>query len=96
MYPDSSVKYLISIVRKKSSNATYEFLKTEDYKNSFSNETSRVLTSEEINYASLKGVRVLTKITTPQRIFLNYSVSTIVEEDRVVVSYNTIENNFQI
>jgi hypothetical protein len=94
MHPDSSVKYLINIIRVKSPITDYEYLKSDKYKSSFSDATSTVEEVKEIEYKSFKGVRFLKRITSPQRTFLSYTISTIIEGELFVVTYNTIESNF--
>ena len=94
IHPDSSVKYLINIIRTKSPIKSYEYLKSDEYKNSFSDTTSKIEEVREIEYASFKGVRFLKRIVSPQRVFLSYSISTIIEGDLLVVTYSTIESNF--
>lgn len=94
MHPDSSVKYLINIIRAKSPITSYEYLKSEEYKNSFSGASGKIEEVKEVNYTSFKGIRFLKRIVSPQRVFLSYSISTIVEGDLFIISYNTIENNF--
>ncbi len=93
MYPDSSVKYLINIIRKKSP-INYEYLKSEEYKNGFSDANIKIEDVKEIKYESFTGVRFLKRIISPQRVFLSYSISTIIEGDLFVISFNTIESNF--
>ena len=94
IHPDSSVKYLINIIRAKSPITDYEYLKSDKYKSSFSDGTSTVEEVKEVKYKSFIGVRFLKKITSPQRVFLSYSVCTIIKGDFFVVTYNTIESNF--
>lgn len=93
MHPDSSVKYLINIIRKKSP-INYEYLKSEEYKNGFSDANIEIQEVTEIKYESFTGVRFLKKVTSPQRVFLSYSISTIIQGDLFVITYNTIESNF--
>ena len=92
-HSDSSVKYLISIIRSKSPITSYEYLKSDGYRNSFSG-NGEIEEVKEINYTSFKGIRFLKKIVSPQRVFLSYSISTIIEGDALVITYSTIENNF--
>lgn len=94
MHPDSSVKYLINIIRTKSPITSYEYLKSDEYKNSFSDATSKIEEVKEIHYTSFKGIRFLKRIISPERVFLSYSISTIIEGDLFVITYNTIESNF--
>lgn len=94
MHADSSVKYLINIIRAKSPITDYEYLKSDKYKSSFSGATSTVEEVKEVEYKSFKGIRFLKRITSPQRIFLSYTISTIIEGDVFVITYNTIESNF--
>ncbi|MBC7411940.1 MAG: hypothetical protein H7331_05735 [Bacteroidia bacterium] len=94
MHPDSSVKYLINIIRAKSPITSYEYLKSDEYKSSFSTTTSSIEEVKEVNYATFKGIRFLKRITSPQRVFLSYSISTIIQGDLFVITYNTIESNF--
>ncbi|HEY0771808.1 MAG TPA: hypothetical protein VGD31_15895 [Sphingobacteriaceae bacterium] len=94
MHPDSSVKYLINIIRTKSPVSDNEYLKSVEYEASFSDTISKIEEVKEVNYKSLKGIRFLKRITSPQRVFLSYSISTIVKGDLVVITYNTIERNF--
>jgi hypothetical protein len=94
MHPDSSVKYLINVIRAKSSVINYEYLKSDDYKNSFLTATSKIEEAKEVSYKSFKGVRFLKRIVSPQRVFLSYSISTIIDGDLLVITYNTIEKNF--
>lgn len=93
MHPDSSVKYLINIIRTKAPMA-YDYLTSAEYKNSFSDSTSTIEEVKEIDYKSFKGVRFLKKIRTSQRVFLSYTISTVVGGDLLVITYNTIESNF--
>jgi hypothetical protein len=94
-HPDLSVKYLINIIRTKPpSPLNYEYLKSDDYKNSFSDTTSKIEEVKQVEYKTFKGVRFLKRIISPQRTFLSYSVSTIVDGDLIVITYNTIESNF--
>lgn len=93
MDTDSSVKYLINIIRAKSP-ISYEYLKSDKYKNTFSNGASKVEEVKEIKYKSFKGIRFFKRITSHERIFLSYSISTIIEGDLFVITYNTIESNF--
>ena len=97
MHQDSSVKYLINIIRVKSLfTNNYEYLKSNEYKHTFTNTNSncQILEAKEVKYKSFKAIRFLKKITSPQRIFLSYSISTIIDGDLFVISYNTIESNF--
>jgi len=95
IHPDSSVKYLINIIRTKSPQITsYEYIKSDEYKNNFSDTTSKIEDVKEIEYKSFKGVRFLKRIISPQRVFLSYSISTIIDGDLFVITYNTIERNF--
>lgn len=94
MHPDSSVKYLINILRAKSPITSYEYLKSDEYKNSFSESSGKTEEIKEVNYKSFKGIRFLKRIVTPQRAFLSYSISTIIEGDLFIITYSTIENNF--
>jgi hypothetical protein len=95
MHPDSSVKYLINIIRVKPPITTsYEYLKSEEYKNTFSNEGGKVEEVKEVKYKSFKGVRFLKRIVSPERVFLSYSISTLIEGDLFVITYNTVERNF--
>lgn len=94
MHPDSSVKYLINIIRTKPPITSYEYLKSEEYKNSFTDTTSKIEEVKEINYTSFKGICFLKRIISPHRVFLSYSISTIIEGDLFVITYNTIESNF--
>lgn len=94
MNPDSSVKYLINIIRAKSPITNYEFLKSEEYKNGFSDSKSKIEEVKEIDYSSFKGVRFFKRIVSSQMVFLSYSISTIIEGDLVVITYNTIDRNF--
>lgn len=94
MNPDSSVKYLINIIRAKSPITSYEYLKSEQYKNDFSDSKSKIEEVKEISYSSFKGIRFLKKIVSPPRVFLSYSICTIIDRDLVIITYNTIERNF--
>lgn len=94
IHPDSSVKYLINIIRTKSPIKSYDYLKSEEYKNSFTDAASVIEEIKEVKYKSFTGIRFLKRITSPKRIFLSYSVCTIVDGDLFIVTYNTIESNF--
>lgn len=93
MHPDSSVKYLINVIRKKSP-IDYQYLKSEEYKNGFSGGNIKIEEVQEIKYKSFIGVRFRKRITSLERVFLSYSVSTIIKGDLLVITYNTIESNF--
>ena len=94
MQADSSVKYLINIIRAKSPILSYEYLKSAEYKNSFSDTTSKVEEVKEVQYKSFKGIRFLKKITSPQRTFLSYTISTMIKGELFIISYNTVDYNF--
>lgn len=94
MNPDSSVKYLINIIRAKSPITSYEYLKSEKYRGSFTDATSTVEEVKEVVYKSFKGIRFLKRITSPERTFLSYTISTIIDGELFVVTYNTIDYNF--
>jgi len=94
MHPDSSVKYLINIIRTKSPITSYEYLKSEEYKNSFSDALTKIEEVKEVTYKSFTGIRFLKKKTTSKLVFLSYTVSTIVKGDLLVITYNTIEKLF--
>lgn len=91
----SSVKYLVNVIRMKTYGDEYETLLTDAYKRNYLNTCNCEITeSKEQQYKSFKGIRYLKRIEFSDMAFLGYTISTIINDDLFILSYNTVAQNF--